>query len=107
MKTVALLLLVAFPSMSWAQTVPLGPAYPQSDAPVARSLVPAEDPATHPELADAPLFTRWYFWTGIAVIVASVAVTAVLFLTSRNQPVPSTLCGPTGCGACLGNAPCR
>lgn len=101
MKAIALTLLVTFPSMGWAQVVN-SPAFPQSDAPVATSLVPRDLPQTL-EVTPAPLYQRWYFWTGIGVVVAGLIVTAVLMSMKKPaSPSAAEICGPRGCDSCVG-----
>ena len=51
-------------------------------------------PATAPAAESPPLYTRWWFWTGLGVVVAGVVVTAIVLSSrSSNGGVPSTTLG--------------
>ena len=117
MRPTALLLLLIFalPSLGLAQT---SPAYPQvepvqveqappveaaADAPIVLELVPHDEfPATVVEVAPAPIYKRWYFWTGIGVVATGLIVSAVLFASApHRQPTPTQVCNGS-CDACIG-----
>ncbi|PZR04420.1 MAG: hypothetical protein DI536_34245 [Archangium gephyra] len=71
-----------------------------SDRPLATNLTPLNDPtpvggvtASDPE----PITTKWYFWTGVAVVVvAAAAVTTGVLVGNANStaraPEPTTVC---------------
>jgi tetratricopeptide (TPR) repeat protein len=49
---------------------------------------PAPAAATAPTAPDPPIYTRWWFWTGVAVIGAAGGVT--IYETTRSGGPPST-----------------
>ena len=108
MKALALLLIVAVPSLGFAQA---SPAFPQaeptvSDAPVASSLVPRES-ASAPMVYSCsakPIYKRWYFWTGVGAVVVGIVLSSAILVASAQprQVTPAQLCGPMGCDACIG-----
>lgn len=59
---------------------------PAAPAPVVVALAPAAEPVPAP----APIWRRWWFWTGAAVIAAGAAVT-VFVLTQPDTRAPGTL----------------
>lgn len=87
-----------------------------TDAPVETSLTPT-DSATGPgpvtvvdTAAPAPVYQRWYFWAGVAAVVAA-GVTAGVVVGVTQKPVPlrsSEVCTYNGgkCDACLNFASC-
>jgi hypothetical protein len=103
MKTTALLLIAALPSLSLAQSMPA----PAADAPLATSLVPRDGlPAQLSEAPCTPLYQRWQFWTAVGGTVTAVVIGAIAFAAlSDHRPAPLTqsqVCGPQGCDACIG-----
>ncbi|MDX2013954.1 MAG: PEGA domain-containing protein [Myxococcaceae bacterium] len=73
-----------------------------TDRPVDPVLTPTEPTTgvTAP-IVETPLYARWYFWAGIAVVAVATAVT--VFLLTRDmtpmliQQTPTGVCGTDGC----------
>ena len=120
MKTIALALLVAMPSVAFAQALSAPPAppreadrserkpslKPRADAPLmAPPLVPHQAGWVF-EATSAPVYTQWYFWTGIGATVATVITTVLIsFEVSKPRPqlTEEQICGGA-CGGCIGFA---
>lgn len=73
-----------------------------SDRPVEPALTPTE-PTTSVTMpvVETPLYQRWYFWAGIAVVAVATAVTVIL-LTRDTTPMmvqrtSEEVCPPNGC----------
>jgi len=57
--------------------------YPPPPPPTTSGMLVAQPP---PPQAEAPIYTKWWFWTGIGVIVAGGIVAAVLLSGGTNRP---------------------
>ncbi len=66
---------------------PPAPA-PATAAPVATPHPPGEAPS---QQTSSPLYTRWWFWTGIGVVVAGGVAAAVIALSGTADPTPADL----------------
>jgi hypothetical protein len=82
-----------------------------ADAPVERVLTPAySEPGplavTQATVEPTPLVQRWYFWAGVAVVVAAAAAGTAVAVTSSLPPRPRTpgeVCSGV-CDGCIGLA---
>jgi len=57
--------------------------YPPPPPPTTSGMLVAQPP---PPQAEAPIYTKWWFWTGIGVIVAGSIVAAILLSGGTNRP---------------------
>ena len=57
--------------------------YPPPPPPTTSGMLVAQPP---PPQAEAPIYTKWWFWTGIGVIVAGGIVAAILLSGGTNRP---------------------
>jgi hypothetical protein len=78
-----------------AQTAPTSTvdinAAPAPSSPSGTSLISVE-PTTSPE-KETPVYTRWWFWTGVGALVAAGVATALVLSSGTNRPA----CMVTAC----------
>ena len=81
------------------QSVPLN-AFPVTAAPAANPVRPGSagtdlslDARTAPAADGQPIYGKWWFWTGVGVVVAGAATTAYLVSSKGGTSIPSTPMG--------------
>ncbi len=79
--------------------IPVAPASPWPAPPAIQPMVampPATDlhaQATTPAAESPSVFTTWWFWTGVGVVVAAGVITAIVLSSGSSNGIPSTTLG--------------
>lgn len=79
--------------------MPAAPASPWSAPPATQPMVVVptgadlSTPAAAPAAESPSVFTRWWFWTGVGVVVAAGVVTAIVLSSGSSNGIPSTTLG--------------
>lgn len=79
--------------------MPAAPASPWSAPPATQPMVVVptgadlSTPAAAPAAESPSVFTQWWFWTGVGVVVAAGVVTAIVLSSGSSNGIPSTTLG--------------
>jgi hypothetical protein len=93
MRALALMLVVAVPSATFAQQKSLMLDSPSYEQPVSQSLLPAG------EVKTPPLTQRWYFWAGLGTAAAVIAMVIAGFVVANQSHVELLMKSQFNCGA--------